>query len=68
MRRGMFITAAILALEISACGALGGGPQATVQSGGVLLRDDFSDTGSGWDRFSSMMCSPIMKMVNIGFW
>lgn len=53
MRRGMFITAAILALEISACGALGGGPQATVQSGGVLLRDDFSDTGSGWDRFSS---------------
>lgn len=53
MRKGILISAAILAFGISACGALGSGSQVTAQPGGILLQDDFSDPGSGWDRTST---------------
>lgn len=58
MRKGFLAALAALALAATACGfSLGGGGDATEAGGNgganIILQDDFSDTGSGWDRSSS---------------
>lgn len=51
MRKGMLFAVAALALAALACNfSLGGGGDATEVDSNVILQDDFSDTGSGWDR------------------
>lgn len=52
MRKSQLFGLLITALLISACGAAVSGTQGTSPAGGpeVLLQDDFSNPGSGWDR------------------
>ncbi len=58
MRKGYLVLLTALALAALACGfSFGGGGDPTEAGGNgganVILQDDFSDTGSGWDRATS---------------
>jgi hypothetical protein len=60
MHRKLLAASACLVLVTSACGlpstggssqsTTGGGNQPTVQTSNVLFKDDFSNTGSGWEQ------------------
>jgi hypothetical protein len=55
MNKRYLLATAFLALVALACGFSAGGASDDNGNGGdnILLQDDFSDTGSGWDRSST---------------
>ncbi len=53
MTKRLGLVLVLLAGLAISCATLSGGGSATSTEPGVLFQDDFSDTGSGWDRVST---------------